>query len=163
VQVLLGLNQALCGKFRGHYVTAAYALIDTEARTLRYAGAGHPPLVVREQSSGKTRSILENGLFLGFFPGAEYSAIEIPFREGDWLVLYTDGIPEMMDRSEEQFGVERLKLFVEQHHRLGVAAFVDSLLERVSLWSGKAAGEEPDDDVTLLAVNFQGNGKQAEA
>ena len=159
VQVLLGLNRALCGKFQGHYVTAAYALIDTEARTLRYAGAGHPPLVVREQSSGKTRCILENGLFLGYFPQAQYTATEIPFREGDWLLLYTDGIPEMMDRSEEQFGEERLQLFLEDQHRLGVAPFVDSLLERLSLWSGKAAGEEPEDDVTLLAVNFQGGGR----
>jgi serine phosphatase RsbU (regulator of sigma subunit) len=162
VEVLLGLNRALCGKFQDHYVTAAYALIDTEARTLRYAGAGHPPLVVRDSLSGTTRCIVENGLFLGYFPEAEYTAIEIPFREGDWLLLYTDGIPEMMDKSDEQFGEERLKLFLEEQHGLGVARFVDSLLERLSIWSGHAAGEDPADDVTLLAVNFQTSGKRAE-
>jgi serine phosphatase RsbU (regulator of sigma subunit) len=159
--VLSGLNDALCGKFQEHYVTAAYALIDTEARTMRYAGAGHPPLVIREQSSGKTRCIMENGLFLGYFPDATYSAMEIPFREGDWVVLYTDGIPEMTDPNEEPFGEERLQLFLEEHPSPSAARFVDSVLDRLSLWSGHASGEEPEDDVTLLAINFQNGEKQA--
>lgn len=152
--VLSGLNQALCGKFRGHYVTAAYALIDTERQTLRYAGAGHPPLLVRDRPSGKAREILENGFFLGYFPGATYSAVEIPFQAGDWVLLYTDGISEMMNWSEEQFGEARLKSFLEENPNLPAAEFADSLLDRLSLWSGRPSGQDPDDDVTLLAVHF---------
>ena len=45
-QVLLGLNQALCGKFEHHYITAAYLFVDMQKRSLTYAGAGHPPLLV---------------------------------------------------------------------------------------------------------------------
>src|SRR5271154_2836479 len=45
-QVLLGLNQALCGKFQRHYVTAAYLFVDMLKGTLRYAGAGHPPMML---------------------------------------------------------------------------------------------------------------------
>jgi len=161
-RVLSGLNQALCGKFKGHYVTAAYALIDTDKRTLCYAGAGHPPQLLRERSSGNVRSILENGLFLGYFPSAAYSAVETPFQEGDWVVLYTDGITEMKGESEEEFGEARLKEFLESHPDLPAAGFVDSLLERLSSWSGRASGREPDDDVTLLAVHFQAAEKQAE-
>jgi phosphoserine phosphatase RsbU/P len=92
-RVLTGLNQVLCGKFQRHYVTAVYVLIDTEKRTLRYAGAGHPPLLLRDEVSGGARPLLENGVFLGFFPDATYSTREVPFHEGDWLVLYTDGVP----------------------------------------------------------------------
>src|SRR3954451_1957324 len=36
-RVLLGLYQALCGKFQHHYVTAAYVFLDMEKRTLSYA------------------------------------------------------------------------------------------------------------------------------
>ena len=154
-RVLSGLNQALCGKFQGHYVTAAYALIDTENKTLCYAGAGHPPQLLREQSSGNVRGVVENGLFLGYFPSAAYSAVEIPFREGDWALLYTDGISEMKGESEEEFGETRLKEFLGSHPDLPAADFVDGLLERLSQWSGRASGREPEDDVTLLAVHFQ--------
>ncbi len=158
-RVLSGLNQALCGKFQGHYVTAAYALIDTEKRTLCYAGAGHPPLLLRECSSGKAQRIVENGLFLGYFPHATYSSVETPFKEGDWIAMYTDGITEMRGESEEEFGVDRLQEFMECHPDSTAAAFADLLLDRMSLWSGRASGQDPDDDVTLLAVHFKADGK----
>ena len=153
--VLTGLNQALCGKFQGHYVTAAYALVDLEKKTICYAGAGHPPLVLRDQSAGSTREIAENGLFLGFFPKATYSAVETPFSEGDWGVLYTDGVLEATDPSEQQFGADRLKLFLESNQNLGVDQFVDGLLGELSRWSDSASGREPEDDITVLAIHFQ--------
>ncbi|HVN77426.1 MAG TPA: SpoIIE family protein phosphatase [Terriglobia bacterium] len=160
--VISGLNQSLCGKFQEHFVTAAYALIDMSNRTLYYAGAGHPPLLLKEGSTGKVRRILENGLFLGFFPEATYSAVEVPFQEGDWVLAYTDGIPEMTDASEDQYGEDRLRLFMEEHVGLSVAEFADHLLEHLAIWSGRASGQDPDDDVTLLAIHFQTADKSAE-
>lgn len=64
-----------------------------------WSGAGHPPVISREQSTGETRDLLENGWFLGCFPDASYTSAEIPFKPGDWGVLYTDGILEMTDPS----------------------------------------------------------------
>lgn len=153
--VLSGLNQALCGKFKDHYVTAVYALIDVERRCVRYAGAGHPPLLLRGRRPGETRYVLENGLFLGYFPEAQYSAGETPFEEGDWVVLYTDGIPEMMNDAEEQFGRDRLKAFLDEHSGLDAAGLADHLLEHLTQWSGATSGQEADDDMTLVAVHFR--------
>jgi serine phosphatase RsbU (regulator of sigma subunit) len=153
-RVLAGLNHALYGKFQGHFVTAAYVLVDTGKQSISYAGAGHPPLVVRDNSVGETREFVENGLFLGFFEDATYTSIDIPFRKGDWGVLYTDGILEMTNLSEEQFGVDRLKLFLESNHDLSAGHFVDKLLDDLSRWSHAASGREPEDDITLLAFHF---------
>jgi sigma-B regulation protein RsbU (phosphoserine phosphatase) len=160
-RVLDGLNQALYGKFQGHFVTAAYILVDTEKRSISYAGAGHPPLIVRDNSLGETREFLENGLFLGFFPDATYASIEIPFREGDWGVLYTDGILETTNLSEEQFGVDRLKLFLHSPHDLSACQFVDGVLDELSLWSDTDSSREPEDDITLLAIHFNSREKPA--
>jgi sigma-B regulation protein RsbU (phosphoserine phosphatase) len=151
--VLSGLNQALCGKFQGHYVTAAYALVDMEKRSICYAGAGHPPLLLRNRSTGSTCEITENGLFLGAFLKATYSAVEVPFKEGDWGVLYTDGILEATDPSKQEFGADRFKLFLESHRDLGVDQFVDALLDELSNWSDRASGREAEDDVTVLAIH----------
>jgi sigma-B regulation protein RsbU (phosphoserine phosphatase) len=82
-RVIAGLNQALCGKFEDHFVTAAYLYVDLDTKILRYAGAGHPPLLFRSHSNGGAQAIEQNGLFLGMFPEAEYSSIEIPVRAGD--------------------------------------------------------------------------------
>jgi serine phosphatase RsbU (regulator of sigma subunit) len=153
--VLLGLNHALYGKFTGHYVTAAYVLVDTDRRSIRYAGAGHPPLILMDHSTGTIRRVEENGLFLGFFPEPTYSSVEIPFQEGDWAVLYTDGIPEMTDPADEQFGLDRFELFLKEHQDLSPSGFVDGLLDELAIWSDRASGREPDDDLTLLAIHFK--------
>ena len=155
-RVLAGLNQALCGKFQGHFVTAAYVVVDTERQSLLYAGAGHPPLILMDRSAGEARDFVENGLFLGFFPEATYTAVEIPFKVGDWGVLYTDGILEMTDPSDEQFGLDRFKRFLQDNHGLSTTQFVDALLEELSRWSNLASGREPEDDITLLAFHFGG-------
>jgi serine phosphatase RsbU (regulator of sigma subunit) len=153
-RVLSGLNEALCGKFQGHYITAAYALIDTAKHTICYAGAGHPPLLLMDQSTGTTRQVAENGLFLGYFPQATYSSVEVPFNEGDWGILYTDGIVETTNTSEEEFGTDRFQLFLEKHHDLSATKLVDSLLDELACWSDRLSGREPEDDITLVALHL---------
>ena len=154
-RVLAGLNHALCGKFQGHFVTAAYVVVDTEKQSLLYAGAGHPPLVIMDHAARQARHFTENGLFLGFFPQATYTMVEIPFKAGDWGVLYTDGILEMTDPSDEQFGLDRLKQFLQNNHGLSVGQLVDALLDELSRWACLASGREPEDDITLLAFHFE--------
>jgi serine phosphatase RsbU (regulator of sigma subunit) len=60
-----------------------------------------------------------------------------------------------MSASDEQFGEDRLRLFLESHPDGPAADFADDLLQHLSSWRGRAAEQEPDDDVTLLAVHFQ--------
>jgi serine phosphatase RsbU (regulator of sigma subunit) len=93
-------------------------------------------------------------LFLGFFPDATYTSVEIPFREGDWGVLYTDGILETTNLLEEQFGVDRFKLCLQSHHDRSAGEFVDGVLDQLSRWSDSVSGREPEDDITLLAIHF---------
>jgi serine phosphatase RsbU (regulator of sigma subunit) len=154
-QLLLGLNQALCGKFQRHYVTAAYLFLDMLKGTLRYAGAGHPPLLLWSRSEG-VRAVEENGLFLGKFPQAAYSFVELPLTAGDWALLYTDGIPETTNPSQTEFGADRFKQFLETEQSTSADHFADRLLKELSQWSVRESGEDSDDDVTLVAIHVVG-------
>jgi serine phosphatase RsbU (regulator of sigma subunit) len=154
-QVLLGLNQALCGKFQRHYVTAAYLFVDTLKGTLRYAGAGHPPLLLWSRSEG-VRAVEENGLFLGKFLQAAYSFVELPLKAGDWVLLYTDGIPETTNPSQIEFGADRFRQFLETDQSTSADHFADRLLKELSRWSVRDSGEDSDDDITLVAIHVNG-------
>ena len=66
-RVLAGLNRALCGKFRNHFVTAAYLFVDMEKNCISYAGAAHPPLLLWRASTGSASEVLQNGLLFGPF------------------------------------------------------------------------------------------------
>ena len=154
--LLAGLNEALCGKFEEHFVTAAYLYVDVTRKIVRYAGAGHPPLLVGSRSNDKARSIEQNGLLLGIFPEARYSSIELPLLDGDRYVLYTDGLPECANAREEEFGVSRCTQFLESHFRLPPAALADELVSEIARWSGRSSGRLQEDDMTLIVVDCQG-------
>src|SRR5246127_1296486 len=133
-KVLLGLNEALCGKFQHHFVTAAYVFVDLENRTLTYAGAGHPPLLLWGGHEG-LRSVEENGLFLGKFSFATYSSVVLPLKGGDRILLYTDGIPETTNPAGVEFGTDTFRQFLETEQSTSADHFADQLLEKLSGWS----------------------------
>jgi hypothetical protein len=153
-RVLTGLNQALCGKFEDHFVTAAYVFIDLDRQVLRYAGAGHPPLLYSNRSNSGARSIEQNGLFLGMFPEAVYESVELPLQLGDRYVLYTDGLPESKSVGGEEFGLQRCKQFLESHPGLLTGACADGLLSEISRWASRSAGGAQEDDMTLVVLDL---------
>ena len=154
-RVLTGLNQALSGKFQWHFVTAGYLFLDLENSTVNYAGAAHPPLLLWRKKSGSATEVLENGLMLGLLPDSTYSAITLPLECGDWIVLFTDGIVEARNPSGEEFGMDRLKRFVEENRALSAERLGDGLLDALEGWSGQPRGEGQADDITLLAIHFK--------
>ena len=156
VQVLLGLNKALCGNFQHHYVTAAYLFVDMAKRTLTYAGAGHPPLLLWSQSSRGVREVAENGLFLGKFDFATYSSVELPLKPGDWGLLYTDGVSETTNPAGIEFGTDRFNQFLATEQSTSSDHFVNGLLEELSRWSARGPSDDLDDDLTLVALHIKG-------
>jgi serine phosphatase RsbU (regulator of sigma subunit) len=155
-ELLSRMNQTLLGKFEHHYVTAAYVFIDMQTKTLRYAGAGHPPLLLWDSVSGSARQVFENGLILSAFPEATYSQVELPLAAGDLILIYTDGITEAEDHLGNPFGNDRLKEFVKNERNTSVDKFADRLLDELWRWIGRAPGVEFEDDVTFLALRVGG-------
>jgi phosphoserine phosphatase RsbU/P len=154
-KVLSGLNQALCGKFQQNFVTAAYVFVDLERSTMGYAGAGHPPLLLWRKSSGSASEVLENGLVLGQFPEATYDVVQLALEPEDRSVLYTDGILETKNPSDDEFGTDRFMRLMEASRELRADQFVDALLDELSRWSGKPRGEGQQDDITVLVFDFK--------
>jgi hypothetical protein len=153
-RVLTGLNQALCGKFEEHFVTAAYLYVDLDAKIIRYAGAGHPPLLFSNRSNGDARSIEKNGFFLGMFPEADYASLEMRLHPGDRYALYTDGLPESKNVAGEEFGVARCAQFMKSSAHLPAAELADDLLREIARWTAHVSGSIQDDDMTLLVMDF---------
>jgi phosphoserine phosphatase RsbU/P len=154
-RVLAGLNQSLCGKFQHHFATAAYVFVDMEKQSMSYSAAGHPPLLLWRMSTGNALEMLENGLPLGLFPEATYSVGEVPVEPGDKAILYTDGIPETTSPSEQEFGADLFKGFLESNHDLSAEAFADLLLDELAGWLEHPTGQGQQDDLTLLVIDFK--------
>jgi len=156
-RVLGGLNRALCGKFEEHFVTAAYVFLDLEKFLLRYAGAGHPPLLLTGRTElprkSESREIEANGLMLGLFPEATYSSVEIPLDAGARILLYTDGILESTNAAREEFGKSRLKTFLAASSS-SASQLADALLLELRRWSSAERQRTQEDDITLLILDL---------
>ena len=153
-RVLSGLNRSLCGKFDAHFVTAAYLFVDLEKSLLHYSAAAHPPLMLASGPAGNVREIEENGLMLGMFPEATYTAVEICVGRGDRCLLYTDGILESKNAAHEEFGKSRCKQFLVTHREIPAVRFANTLLENVAGFSGYSSSRAQGDDITLLVLDF---------
>jgi phosphoserine phosphatase RsbU/P len=154
-RVLEGLNRALCGKFTQNFVTAAYLYLDLENKSMRYAGAGHPPLLHWRGSTKRAAKLLENGLVLGMVEEAVYDALELPIEPGDRYLLCTDGVLEAANPSQEEFGAERCMHLMRNNGHVGADQFAEELLKELSRWSKHTTGQGQQDDVTFLVVDFQ--------
>jgi serine phosphatase RsbU (regulator of sigma subunit) len=154
-KVLAGLNLALCGKFTQNFVTAAYLYMDLESHVLRYAGAGHPPVLQWRNSASKTGQILENGLVLGIVEEAAYETLELPLEPRDRYVLYTDGVVEAASSRGEQYGTERFMRFMDLNRALDTKSFAEASVAEIAKWTGQSAEQSQQDDITLLVIDYQ--------
>jgi len=154
-EVLAGLNKAVSGKFSTNFVTAAYVYVNLEKNLMRYAGAGHPPLMQYRGSTGKAKQILENGMVLGILEDSDYTALEIPLEPGDRQVLFTDGIVEAANPAQKMYGDERFMRFLESNEALNGGKFDDALLSEVAGWTGQSGEQSQQDDLTIVVFDFK--------
>jgi sigma-B regulation protein RsbU (phosphoserine phosphatase) len=145
------VNRVLAGNLAaGSFVTLFYAVLDCETRRLTYTNAGHtPPFVVR---NGGTLDRLEHGgALLGVFKNWSFDQGEIALAPGDRLVLYTDGITELQNERDQEFGEERLGRFLSENRSLTAAGLKDAIVNTVVDFNN---GVFQDDlTVVVLAAN----------
>lgn len=145
-KVLRGMNQTLCGKMQGQFVTAAYLFLDLKRQTMRYGAAGHPPLLW-VKNGGTVEPVEENGLMLGFLPAAGYTSVEHSFEKGDRFLLYTDGLPEAANAAGEFFGDDRLRASAARAGAGTVESGASGIVDELARWR-----KQQDDDLTVVLV-----------
>jgi phosphoserine phosphatase RsbU/P len=145
------VNHVLCGNIaEGRFISFFYCLVDTEVGTLTYANAGHhPPILVR--ATGDVERLEAGGAVLGVFPDRTYEQSHTAIRTGDRLVLFTDGITEAQNDSDEQFGEERLEAMVTRNRACSAPALQARLSEAVAAF----AGGHFQDDATLIVIAME--------
>src|SRR5262249_11731493 len=136
------------------FITMTYAIVDTATRTMRYARAGHNPVIQLEGGTGRTRVLTPAGLGLGIDAGARFDQIleeaEVPLAGGDLFLFCTDGLSEAMNPRAELFGERRLRDVIESARDGGdETALRDRILAEIRDFVGGAAQH---DDMTMVIL-----------
>jgi len=156
---MIKANQALryCLE-RGSFISATYFVVDTEARTIYYARAGHCPVLFFKTAEGKATYLTDKGAALGMVRGKEYcnhvETKQIPYSDGDVMVLFTDGITEAKNGKGEEFGLDRLRQTIEEVVSSSPREMQEHLISQLYKYTGT---EEINDDYTTMVVKFGNN------
>ncbi len=113
VAVLSSINRVLCctGGPRA-FMTLFYGVLELDTGHLQFASSGHPFPLLRRAASGDVVEIGQSGLPLGLRHPLPLTAEEVTIEVGDSLVLFSDGLPETLDRDDNAFTFERLAQLV---------------------------------------------------
>src|SRR5208282_123865 len=105
----------------GKFITFFYGVLDSARRRFSYTNAGHcQPILVRP--NGECLRVNHGGVVLGVFPDWEYREEFIDLQPGDRLAIFTDGITEISNAADEEFGEQRLMELLRTHRALDAEA-----------------------------------------
>ena len=109
--------------------------------------AGHcPPLLVR---AGEVTHIEATGLPVGMFSRERYTVEKLQLSPGDSLFMYTDGLSEARNRSDAEYGVDRLAKLMSDHRGLQSQVLIDACLRDLAAFQ---SGTEKTDDLTIMSI-----------
>jgi serine phosphatase RsbU (regulator of sigma subunit) len=156
------LNDSFLGDGRRvRFATAFLASFASESGDLLFTNAGHtPPLCYRaatkewnflQVSEAPAKEI--GDLPLGLIAGTEYRQTAAELRNGDLLLLYTDGINEAADEAGNQLGFERLLTIAQGLPADSATAAGQGLIAAVAGFRGSAPAK---DDATVVALRCKG-------
>ena len=84
---------------------------------------------------------------MGFDEGAEYTQETVVLSSGDYLIFYTDGVPDAINEDQEAFGMERFLSVIEKYTNTSAAKLLAAVEKAIQDFIGDTA---PYDDITLL-------------
>ena len=146
------VNQYLCERSGDdRYATVFYGVLDQSGH-FEYVNAGHVPPLIR-RCSGAVEGLVSANLPVGMFAEAEYASASAKLEEGDFLVIYSDGVSEAANAHSELFEEARLRLVLEEFKGGTVESLADAIRDGVKEFT---AGAPQSDDITMVTIQYKG-------
>jgi sigma-B regulation protein RsbU (phosphoserine phosphatase) len=140
------LTSANCPANR--FITVFFCILNGETGELTFCNAGHnPPLIIR--GNGEHEKLEGGGPVIGILPFIEYNEYRVSMDVGDTLVIYSDGVTEAADASDDEFETDRLAEAVRRSRHLPASEIVETIKQAVT---AHAAGAPQADDITIMVA-----------
>jgi sigma-B regulation protein RsbU (phosphoserine phosphatase) len=135
------------------YITFFYGLLNTQNLDLTFVNAGHnPPYVLHDD--GNIDELIEGGIILGMMPDMPYVLGNCKLKKGDTMMLFTDGVTETMNDSDEEFEEKRLIEFIKSEGPQNSPERINELL--INALKRFSNDNLQSDDITILTLKITG-------
>ena len=151
-RILPYLNEQLTQIFEEPYLgTALVGCLDLNSGIVKIFSAGNPDVLLFQKSSRTYRSISLSGLPLGEFFQPPPARI-IHFSPNNLLLFYSDGISEIRNQQNQEWGIRQLAEIVQDNMDKPTNEIFDRIIQHASDFDSHV---EFEDDVTLLALEYK--------
>jgi len=133
------------------FLTIIYLIIDLREGNLTYSNAAHPPPILL-RADGTLQLLEEGGTIIGLDGILPFEEEQLTLQEKDKILLYTDGIFEVVNGEGEMFGEERFHALVKSLSLMPVDVIVDEIIVAIKNF---VSGVKLRDDVSLLGIEFK--------
>lgn len=158
--VFTKVNRLLCeGNEAGLFVTAWMGVLDVESGRLTYVNAGHNPPMIKLGDGGFTFLHSPPGFVLAGLDTTVFRQNELTMVPGDRLFLYTDGVTEATDTSEQLYTAQRLSDCLNSHLSDNVRETLQHLRDDIAAFVGDAP---QFDDMAMLVLDYRKKGSAAD-
>jgi sigma-B regulation protein RsbU (phosphoserine phosphatase) len=128
------------------FISAFYAVLEQDGRTVHYCNAGHPPPLVMRRN-GDIAETEQPDILLGILPSSAYTERTVTLEPGDMMVLMTDGVTEARGETG-MYGCESLCKCVQSNLGLDAQSMADAIVHDVLRYSGTRTR----DDIAVLVI-----------
>jgi len=154
--MLIQINDFLLSHMESNmFVTMIYIIFDFSKKQARFARAGHEPLCYFHDQ--QIRWIEKKGIGLGLASGNQFADVMeeecISLTQGDGFFLYTDGLIEVRNQEDEEFGHQRLDALLHDFPQLTAQEINETVREKIKQFRNEAPQQ---DDMTAVMIRYQG-------
>ncbi|MCL2488411.1 MAG: SpoIIE family protein phosphatase [Oscillospiraceae bacterium] len=151
-EVFEAVNNILCeNNDADMFVTAFMGYLDIPTGLFTYVNAGHNPPLIRRNGGSFEWLPTKPGFVLAGMEGMRYKQDEVTLSTGDELFLYTDGVTEAVNNSNELFSDPKLLEVANDCRGLPLKEFAASVKREIDTF---ADGAEQADDITMLVLKM---------
>ncbi|MDD3145694.1 MAG: SpoIIE family protein phosphatase, partial [Candidatus Riflebacteria bacterium] len=150
--ILTGLHQMILASKSSRQkkvMTFQYLFMNSDSGEGLYANAGACSPYIYRRSAGVVEELSQAGAALGAFKKAVYGEVPLQLKSGDAMIFYTDGLVESRNLAGLEIGYDGLQKILTDCYDTDPAIYYRNIF---SAYSGHIAGQEAQDDLTLIIV-----------
>ena len=137
----------------GMFVTVWIGILEISTGIVTAANAGHEYPAIKYGDGNFELFKDKHGFVLGGIENAKYSEYELQLTKGSKIFLYTDGVPEATDSSNNMFTTDRMIDALNKDINTDPQMTIYNVLEAVNDFVKEA---EQFDDLTTLCIEYKG-------
>jgi serine phosphatase RsbU (regulator of sigma subunit) len=136
------------------FLTVFYGVINTGSLEFAFSNAGHPLPFLYRAATGEVEELTDGGPLIGAFPGMQYDEGFTRLRQGDKILVFTDGVTETsrFGDSQDLYGSDRLKQVFLNHIHEPCADILSNIMADLEAFGGAS---EFADDISMLLISIK--------